>query len=231
MQNRSAAREVWFIRHGESLANAGGRTKETATCPLTELGLRQSQQLAAALPAEPEFIVHSTYLRARQTAEPTMERFCRVPVDEWTVQEVQYLDPVLCVDTTQDDRRLLAQSYWQQCEPHHAPPGAESFAFFIERARATMAALSQRRERLTYVFSHGHFIRAIAWTILFRPSALDVSAMQHFRQFMASYPVPNCAIVPLYLHETGAHSLGALWVPDGLEREHCEPVPSYLVGL
>lgn len=231
MQSRNDHREVWFIRHGESVANAGGRTKETASVPLTELGLRQAHQLAKALPAEPEFIVHSTYHRARQTAEPTMQRFHRVPVDEWTVQEVQYLDPVLCVDTTQDDRRELAVDYWRRCEPHHAPPGAESFAFFMERARSTVDALTQRRERLTYVFSHGHFIRAVVWTILFRPSAIDVSAMQHFRQFMMSYPVPNCAIVPLYLHESGAHSLGSLWVPEGLEREQCDPVPSHLVGL
>lgn len=231
MQSRNATREVWFIRHGESVANAGGRTKETASCPLTEKGFRQAGQLAAALPVTPDFIVHSTYLRAWQTAEPTMQRFRSVPVDEWTVQEVQYLDPVLCVDTTQADRTMMAQDYWQRCEPDYAAPGAESFAFFMERARTTVETLSQRREKLTFVFSHGHFMRAIVWMMLFRPSAIDVAAMQHFRQFMMSYPVPNCSIVPMYFHETGARSLGALWVPEGLEREHAEPVPSHLVGL
>ncbi len=231
MQNRNAIREVWFIRHGESVANAGGRTKETSVCSLTERGFRQAEQLAAALPAEPEFIVHSTYVRALQTAEPTMRRFHGVPVDEWAVQEVQYLDPMLCVDTTQAERREMVHDYWLRCDPDYTAPGAESFALFMARARTTLGALSARHERITFVFSHGHFIRALAWMVLFRPSAVDVAAMQHFRHFMASYPVPNCSIMPMYLHEDGTQSLGALWVPDGLEREHTEDVPVHLVGL
>src|SRR5687767_13515487 len=108
MQRDKGAREVWFIRHGESVANAGGRTAEAGSYPLTERGSRQAAQLAAALPLEPDFIIHSPYLRARQTAEPSMGRFAKVPSDEWPVQEVQYLDPALCVNTTQDERHVLA---------------------------------------------------------------------------------------------------------------------------
>src|ERR1043165_5780158 len=99
MHPASSPREVWFIRHGESVANAGGRTTEAGIYPLTELGFRQAEQLAAALAAEPkapELIVHSSYVRARQTSEPTQRQFPSVPVEEWPVHEVQYLDPALC---------------------------------------------------------------------------------------------------------------------------------------
>ena len=58
-------REAWFIRHAESVANAGARTKEASSYPLSELGFRQAQQLAHALPAEPDLIIISPYIRAR----------------------------------------------------------------------------------------------------------------------------------------------------------------------
>src|SRR5882757_2285534 len=101
----SSHREVWFIRHSESVANAGARTREAPTYPLSELGSRQAEQLAAALNAEPDLIVVSPYVRARQTAEPTIRRFPNTRVEEWPVHEVQYLAPALCVDTTQEERR------------------------------------------------------------------------------------------------------------------------------
>src|SRR5947209_5845813 len=113
----SSHRDVWFIRHSESAANAGGRTREAPTYPLSELGFRQAEQLAAALHAEPDLIVVSPYVRARQTAEPAIRRFPRARVEEWPVQEVQYLDPALCVDTTQEERRALSDAYWQRCDP------------------------------------------------------------------------------------------------------------------
>ena len=43
-------REIWFIRHGESVANAGARTDEASGYALTELGFRQAGQVATALP-------------------------------------------------------------------------------------------------------------------------------------------------------------------------------------
>jgi 2,3-bisphosphoglycerate-dependent phosphoglycerate mutase len=227
MQRDKGPREVWFIRHGESVANAGGRTTEAGIYPLTERGFRQASQLAAALPLEPDFIIHSPYLRARQTAEPTMGRFASVPNEEWSVQEVQYLDPALCVNTTQDERHVLAFDYWEKCDPYTAAPNAESFVDFVLRARTALDRLAARTERLTYVFCHGHFMRALAWLLLFRPSELTRAAMLHFRQFMQSYLVRNCAVQTVYFHENGATSLGGLWVPDGVEHE---PIQATLRG-
>jgi broad specificity phosphatase PhoE len=210
-------RTVWFIRHGESVANAGERTAKGATCPLSTLGLRQAEQLAMALPALPNFIVYSTYVRARQTAEPALRRFAGVPVEEWPVQEVQYLDPTLCVDTTQEERTEMAIEYWARNDPEYAAPGAESFAAFIGRARAALVALSARTEGLTYVFCHGHFMRAVVWAVLHRQELIDPTGMRLFREFCHGFPVPNCAILPVYFHDPKLHSVGGLWVPEGIE--------------
>ena len=228
---RSEVREAWFIRHGESLANAGLRTKNTQRCPLTELGFLQAEQCAMALaklPA-PECIVASPYLRAWQTAEPTWRIFPEAIREEWPVQEVQYLDAAACVDTTQGQRQTLAEVYWEQCDPLYTAPGAESFVAFIGRAKAAIERLAARTEKRIYLFSHGHFMSALAWVFLTRPSTLDAVAMRRYYQFIHGYTVANCAVMPLYFHPDGTHSLGSLWVPDGVES--IRPTGDGLAGL
>lgn len=224
-------REVWFVRHGESVANAGGRTQEAGSYSLSERGFRQAEQLASVLDARPELIIHSTYLRARQTAQPFMAKMPHVPVEEWPVHEVQYLDPAHCVGTTQDERRLLARDYWVKCDPNYAAPGAESFVLFIGRVREALDALASRHEKHTVVFAHGHVMRAVAWLLLFKPSALDVAAMRHFRNFMEGYPVPNCSVQELFFHACGRESIASLWVPDGVEREPVENMDHGIFGV
>jgi 2,3-bisphosphoglycerate-dependent phosphoglycerate mutase len=223
------SREVWFIRHGESVANAGGRTTEAATYPLSALGLRQAEQLVAKLP-EPDLIIHSTYHRARQTAEPAIRRFAATPVEAWPVQEVQYLDPALCVGTTQDERRLMAIEYWRRRDPLFSTPGAESFTGFIGRVRDALDTLARRREQRVLVFSHGHFMKAIAWLIRTQPAELDAGAMSSFWQFVHEVSVPNCAILPLRIHD-GAHSHDPIFVPDEIEREAAPDMPVEFTGL
>jgi len=213
----SSHRETWFIRHSESVANAGARTREASSYPLSEAGFRQADQLAAALPAEPDLVIVSPYVRARQTAEPAIRRFPRASVEEWPVHEVQYLDPVLCVDTTQEERRELSSAYWQRCEPHHAAPGAESFIDFLTRVTDAVERLARRPERRTFVFCHGQFMHALAWLTVSRPARIDSAAMRRFHQFIHGCTVPNCAILPLHVHGDGSRSVGGLWVPDGVE--------------
>jgi broad specificity phosphatase PhoE len=212
-------REVWFIRHGESVGNAGERTKEAPSYPLSILGFRQAVQLAAALHAEPDLIVVSPYVRARQTAEPVIRRFPKVRVEEWPVQEVQYLDPALCVDTTQEERRALSEEYWKRCDPHYAAPGAESFVEFSTRVCDAIEHAARRAERRIFVFCHGQVMQAIAWLALSRPALPDSAAMRRFCNFMHGITVPNCAILPLHHHADGSRTLAGLWVPDGVEAE------------
>lgn len=228
MQNH---REVWFIRHGESVANAGGRTTEAATYPLSALGFRQAQQLAEALTVVPDLIVVSPYLRARQTAEATMARFPGVCVEEWPVQEVQYLEPALCVGTTQDERAAMAHAYWERCDPHYTAPNAESFAHFIRRASDAIERLAARTERRTFVFCHGHFMNAVAWLMEMRPAELDAAAMRGYYDFIHRFKVNNCAVLPLYFHADGGRSLGELHVPHGVESEHALRVGLAAAGV
>lgn len=225
----SNPREIWFIRHGESVANAGGRTVEAATYPLSEVGMRQAEQIAPQLP-EPDLIIYSTYFRARQTAEPTMRRFTAVPTEEWPVQEVQFLDPIRCVGTTQDERGAMAADYWRLLDPEISTPGAESFIGFIKRVRDALDLLATRSERRVLVFSHGYFMKAIVWLIEEKPTMIDSDAMASFWKFVHVMSVPNCAILRLRV-EGGVYQSEPVFLPHGVEQGTPPKVPVQFTGL
>ena len=212
-------REAWFIRHAESVANAGARTVEASSYPLSDLGFRQAQQLATALPVEPDLIIVSPYVRAQQTADFAIRRFPNARIEEWPVQEVQYLDPALCVGTTQDERNALADAYWDRGEPDQAAPNAESFTAFVARAADALHRLGKRTEKMTFIFCHGRMMDALAWLSLSPPSVIDAAAMRRFSKFIHGFTVPNCSVLPLHFHPDGRRSLGTLWVPENVEAE------------
>ena len=61
-------KEVWFIRHGESSANAGLPTTDPGTIPLISKGVLQAKALAKTIGKRPDLIVMTPYLRTQQTA-------------------------------------------------------------------------------------------------------------------------------------------------------------------
>jgi alpha-ribazole phosphatase len=61
---------IYFVRHGEGLANAGGVTMEHAIIPLSPLGVAQAATVADILDVEPSKVLVSKYLRSRDTAQP-----------------------------------------------------------------------------------------------------------------------------------------------------------------
>ena len=209
-------REVWWVRHGESVGNVGARTKEPGTYSLTDRGFAQAAALAAWLEREPALIVASPYTRAQQTAEPTKQRHRAAPVEEWPVQEITYLAPARCVDTTQIERRAMAREFWEMLDPDFVDgAGAESFAQFIARADAALERMRARPESFIVIFSHAIFMRGLLWTALTRPGRIDREAMQLFHHFSLSLDVPNCGVLPMLVAEDGTISAGPIGDPIG----------------
>jgi len=65
---------LYCIRHGESSYNAEGRVQGQSDVPLSELGLRQSAAVAAALADQRVDALYASPLRrAMQTAQPVAE--------------------------------------------------------------------------------------------------------------------------------------------------------------
>lgn len=179
-----ALTRIILVRHGQSLANAGGKTADHITNPLTELGRAQSRDFAERLDCEPTLFITSGFLRAQQTAEPLRQRYPNVPVEEWPIHEFTFLNPSRHKGTSEEDRQHYVDAYWQLDDPAHIDgPGAESFSLFLDRARETIHQLEARDPGgCVVIFTHGYFMQAFRLVLLF-PNATDSELMSNFRRF------------------------------------------------
>ncbi|MEU5883373.1 histidine phosphatase family protein [Spirillospora sp. NPDC047279] len=200
---------VWLIRHGESESNAGLPTNGPGASPLTGLGREQAGRVAAAFDGPPDLIVASSFVRARETARPTRERFPDVPYEEWPVQEFTYLGSLHGPSTTAEERRPHVEEYWTRCDPAYSNGGGESFQDLITRGREFVDRLAARPEQgLVAVFTHGIFMRALLWSLQLGVSAPDHADMESFRTFMINSATPNGTIAELRL--AGGHGAGVV---------------------
>jgi probable phosphoglycerate mutase len=194
---------AWFIRHAESEANVGLPTTSPANVKLTNWGRKQAEYIARAFTNQPDIIVTSPYIRTKQTAIPTIERFPNSSQQEWPVQEFTYLSPSQCHGSTIEERRPLTHKYWQHMDPFYVDgEGAESFAQFIHRVQNILVHLNTYENEFIAIFSHEQFIRAVLWTLWLGDeqnveSNLNPAGMQHFRQFLTAFSMPNGSMIQL----------------------------------
>jgi broad specificity phosphatase PhoE len=155
--------DLLIIRHGESAWNLEGRWQGWHDAPLTELGLAQARERAAAL-VEAGFapkLVHSSDLgRARQTAE-IMGGALGVPVKvdpgfrersggEWEAHTIPEID----------EKWPGMRERWRRGELA-APPGGELDTHVIERFDAALAsAIALGTPAM--VVTHGGALRLVA---------------------------------------------------------------------
>ena len=185
----------WLVRHDESAANAGAVTADPASIPLTEAGRDQARAIATMITRRPDLIVVSPYLRTRQTAAPSLERFPDVPVETWPVQEFTYLSPGRCVGTTAAQRRPLVEAYWQRCDASAVDgEGAESFTAMLQRVRALRERLATHPAGFILVFMHGQIMQGLRLLTLY-PDLDDQMLMARFLAFDRQEPVRNGQIL------------------------------------
>jgi broad specificity phosphatase PhoE len=187
-----AVTRIILVRHGQSLANSGGKTADQISNPLTELGRAQSRDFTERLDCEPTLFVISPFLRAQQTAEPSRQRFPEVPVEEWPIQEFSFLNPSLHMGMTEMDREPHSAAYWQREDPAFTDgPEAESFSSFLDRARSAIHRLVTRAPGgCIVVFTHGYFMQAFRMLLLF-PNASDAELISNFLRFHYANLIPN----------------------------------------
>ncbi len=192
---------IWFIRHAESETNVGLPTTSPLTAELTARGRAQAQCIADTLPRSPQLIITSSYLRTKQTAIPTLQRFPAARHEEWPVHEFTYLSQSVGHEkTTIDERKILVDNYWNRLDHHYTDgDGAESFTHFMLRVQNVLEQLKLANEDFIVVFSHGQFILAIlSWLM-----GLIFDNMPQFRYFLLAHQVPNGAIMKTRLRDSG----------------------------
>jgi broad specificity phosphatase PhoE len=199
---------VRFIRHGESLANAGGVTAEPDAVPLTLRGREQAEAISRGFTTPPDLIVTSPYVRAHASITPTTSRFPQVPIEIWPVQEIEMLARARRIHTSSADRRPWIEDYWARGDPDYVDgPGAESYREFVGRVRTCLARLASLADTADApnnitIFGHGQFMKAVYWEITEAAPPITPDTMRAF--FAAHIAAPIANAESLLLHWDGA---------------------------
>ena len=206
---------IYFVRHGESIANAGGVTMEHALIPLSPLGYAQADAVATLLDVQPSRVFVSEYLRARETARPFCNKVHRVPEVHPLLHEFSALGPAMIEGMTGEQRRPIANDYWQTADPTmQMGQGAETFLAFNARVTAFLDELAHLPDQCV-LFGHGIWFGLLCWKLL-GFSADDSQGMKAFRRFQSNLPMPNCAV---YILEDAGATKWRLEVDEGTMRK------------
>jgi broad specificity phosphatase PhoE len=175
---------ILLVRHGQSVANAGGIPPDHIINPLTELGHAQAKAFADGFSCEPTLFLISSYQRAQQTSVPLRQRYPEVPIEEWPIHEFHYLNPAQHNGTSETQQMPHILKFWERDDPAYSDGhGAESFSDFLNRGREAIKRLARlKSEGCIVVFTHGFFMQAIRVLLLF-PHATDQQLMSNFRRF------------------------------------------------
>lgn len=158
-------KEVWFIRHAESVGNTGAPTESNESNPLSDKGLIQAQELSNFLEdyPRPDMIILSWYLRAIQTAEPFINKLGYESANEdkiflrwkkrkniyqdlliktWDVQEFSYLSEEKYKNTSPNDRKNAREEFWKKEDLNfRSDKYSESVCDLIDRAEKTINSI------------------------------------------------------------------------------------------
>lgn len=204
-------KDIWLIRHAESMANVGAATPTPSEIPLTDKGFWQANELGRALPSRPDLVVVSPFVRTQQTAEPFLQRIDKMRVEVLDVQEFTYLSTERCRNTTYLERKPLVAEFWQRNDPSYCDGGnAESFAEFIGRVDRFIDYVRDEETRLAYVFTHEQFIKGLMFRVYFENATVDANFMSGFCQFMNSFKVSNVAVIRSLLDAEARLLLGKI---------------------
>jgi broad specificity phosphatase PhoE len=152
---------LYFVRHGESVANLSDRNGETRpedADRLSERGWEQARGLGRRLEGEGlELIVASPMTRAQETAQGIAE-VLGLPIEtDEDLFEVRQSDAFYASSPDFGDTGTL--SWMPTADPTYAPPGAESFADVVARVRRVQARLAAlATQRRVVAVSHHNFL-------------------------------------------------------------------------
>lgn len=184
---------VIFIRHAQSVSNAGWMTMPHKTIPLTEKGHQQAAALAASLTIAPAAVLVSEMVRTHQTAAPYCARFDVVPQQHTGLNEFSVVDADLIAGLDGPQRRLFVRDYWNNPDPYRRwGATADTFIEFEARVRGFVDELDRIAD-LTVVFGHGIWLGMLHWLLLGN-RVRTADEMLAFHHFQLALPIPNCAV-------------------------------------
>ncbi|OOF46458.1 hypothetical protein BKK51_02225 [Rodentibacter trehalosifermentans] len=185
-------KQLYLIRHAESLANAGGESLPDRNIPLSEKGKQQAQALIHRLP-KPHQVFTSEFLRTQQTAAPYLQYHGLSAEPLACLNEFSYLPFETIQSLNAEQRRPFSQQFWQQAEPTlQLSPQVDSFVLFNRRIDAFLAFAKQAENR-TVCFTHGIWLSLLIWRLL-GFSSDSSQMMKQFYSWQKTLPMENTAI-------------------------------------
>jgi probable phosphoglycerate mutase len=161
---------LYFVRHGESVANVSDREgvkRPRDADRLSERGWEQARELGRRLRGEGlELIVTSEMGRARETAQGIAE-VLELPVrDDPDLFEVRQSDAFYAASP--DYGATATLSWMPEADPDHAEPGAESFNAIVARVRRVQQRLAEvSAEQRVLAVSHHNFLHFFLGVTMF----------------------------------------------------------------
>lgn len=177
-----------LVRHGETDANAEGRTQGRRDVPLNALGRRQANALVEALQRyEPRAVYSSPASRARDTGAPLASALAlEVRIDDRLAELDQgVLDGLTREELRRDHAVFLRR--WREEDPADVRmPDGESMADAQARMVAALVDVAAAHPDATVVlFSHNLATRALLCHAL----GVPLIAFRRFRHDLASLAV------------------------------------------
>lgn len=185
-------KQIYLVRHAESLANAGGKSIPDRDIPLSELGNTQAQSLIQRLPKTNQ-VFTSDFLRTQQTAAPYLAHHGLTAKPLSCLNEFSYLPFAIIDGLNADQRRPISQQFWQQADPQlQLSPNVDSFSLFNQRIDDFLAFAKQAEDNCI-CFTHGIWLSLLIWRLL-GFSANTSQEMQQFYAWQKTLPMENTAI-------------------------------------
>jgi broad specificity phosphatase PhoE len=199
----AAGRTIWFVRHGESVSNAGGVSLPHHDIPLTAKGAAQALSVAALLPV-PARVLVSGLRRTHDTAAPFLARLAASAETQALLDEFNMLSYALIREMDGTGRRGLSEAYWADpCPARRHGDGADTFAEFAARVDGFLREM-QGLPDATVIFGHGTWLSLLCWRIG-GGAAATVADMKAFRDFNTRQPVRNAEIVKMVCDGAGGY--------------------------
>jgi broad specificity phosphatase PhoE len=161
---------IYFVRHGESVANLSDRNgskRPDDADRLSDHGWEQARSLGRRLSGEGlELIVASPMIRAQETAQGIAE-VLDLPIEtDEDLYEVRQSDAFYAASPDYGDTGTL--TWMPTADPDHAEPGAESFNAIVARVQRVMTRLSElAAERRIVAVSHHNFLHFFLGVTMF----------------------------------------------------------------
>ncbi len=197
-------KNIYLVRHGETVSNAGGVAIRNADIPLTELGKEQAKVVTTWLlgnvrPIDNIFI--SKFIRTHQTASPLLEKINIEPTVIDGLEEFNYIDFSRIKNIPANERRKLSHNYWQTATPDYIDgEDAESFNQLQTRITKVLNYFEELPNGNYIVYTHGLWLSMFLWRLL-KFSTTSNPAMQQFRQFEQAIKIKNTDVFLLQLQD------------------------------